>query len=605
MTSMTDINAMKVAVYPMQPTPVVILNPVTGNMLGSGMDGMIKVAVKGKTITTGATSVYTTIPDTSTGVAPNAIRLASTAACYARLGTPAEAAPATVAAGTGYATGDLLAVTGGTKTVATVLTPATLKVISATGGTLGTGYAVGDVITTTGGTSSTPTKFTVTHTQLSTATLNAAGTGYAAGNVITTAGTGATASTHATINVDTTKLTSIALNAKGQNYLVNDVLTLVGGTGTGGTATVTELELKSTAVNAPGSGYIINEVITTAESAGVAAQLKVTALQVISATVVGAGTGDLVAGAGTIVEGTTGTGTKFRASVTIGATNEIASVESITISGNYTVGMTNISAEPVTYISGNTGTTLTGATLSVVMGVKAVSIQAVGTYSVPSNTFTQASTTGSGVGATFNTNVFQIKTATLTTGGAYTVNGNTFTVTGGAGTGATFNTPVYGVNTFSIVNRGDYTVEATALTQNGATVPAGGTGATFSTPLFAPKTWTVSVQGLYSISAAILTQASIVGSSGTGTTFIPSYGIVTATVSTPGEYTIDPTNPVATTSTTGSGATFNIAMITDASAGDMLIMPGDALVVDARGFDHVAAVQVDYAGILQISPIEN
>ena len=270
MTSMTDINAMKVAVYPMQPTPVVILNPVTGNIMGSGMDGMVKIAVKGKTITTGGSSTYTSIPDTSTGVAPNAIRLASTAACYARLGTPAEAAPTVAAAGTGYATGDLLTVTGGTKTVATVLTPSTLKVISATAGTLGTGYATGDVITMAGGTSSVASELTITHTQLSTATLAAAGTGYASGNVITTASAGATAGTNAAITVNTTKLVSIALNAKGQNYTVNDVLTLVGGVGTGGTVTVTGLELKSTAVNAPGVGYVIDEVITTAQAATVA-----------------------------------------------------------------------------------------------------------------------------------------------------------------------------------------------------------------------------------------------------------------------------------------------------------------------------------------------
>ena len=48
-----------------------------------------------------------------------------------------------------------------------------------------------------------------------------------------------------------------------------------------------------------------------------------------------------------------------------------------------------------------------------------------------------------------------------------------------------------------------------------------------------------------------------------------------------------------------------MAMITAAAAGDMLIKPGDAVILDARGFDHVAAIQVTAAGILQVSPLEN
>lgn len=60
------------------------------------------------------------------------------------------------------------------------------------------------------------------------------------------------------------------------------------------------------------------------------------------------------------VTGTTGTGTKFQASVTI-AGGAITAILSITVAGAYTVLPTNLSAEPVT------GASLTGATLALAM----------------------------------------------------------------------------------------------------------------------------------------------------------------------------------------------------------------------------------------------
>jgi hypothetical protein len=81
---------------------------------------------------------------------------------------------------------------------------------------------------------------------------------------------------------------------------------------------------------------------------------------------------------------------------------------------------------------------------------------------------------------------------------------------------------------------------------------------------------------------------------------------LTATVVNPGAYTADPTNPVSTTSNlAGTGATFTATMITAAAAGDILITPYEALVIDAIGFARVAAIQVSGAGVLQISPLEN
>ena len=63
--------------------------------------GAICISNKGVAITTGGTAVDVAIPDTSYGPAPTRIRLAATAACYARLGTPGEGTAAVTDAGAG------------------------------------------------------------------------------------------------------------------------------------------------------------------------------------------------------------------------------------------------------------------------------------------------------------------------------------------------------------------------------------------------------------------------------------------------------------------------------------------------------------------------
>jgi hypothetical protein len=78
------------------------------------------------------------------------------------------------------------------------------------------------------------------------------------------------------------------------------------------------------------------------------------------------------------VTGTTGTGTKFQASVTISG-GAITAVNSVTVAGSYSALPTNLTAEPVT------GAGLTGATLS--LGMTAV-------WTANAVTTTNASATG-------------------------------------------------------------------------------------------------------------------------------------------------------------------------------------------------------------------
>jgi len=333
-----------------------------------GVGAGVAALVRGATITTGAGSAYVAIPDTLAGAPPNRIRLAATAACYARLGGSTEATVVESAAGSGYAPLDTITLTGGTFNSPMKLRVDTTKLVSTARDAIGTGYAVNDVITLSGG----------------------------------------TAVTRATLTLSTIQLASLALNAGGAGYAVNDTITLAGGTNT--TAAV---------------------VTVLTETAGII-------------------------------------GTFF-----------------ITTRGNYTVG---------------------------------------------SASFTQASTSGGGTGATFNAGLF-------------------------------------GVRTFTISDDGEYSANTTSFTQH-AVAPSGGTAATFNTALYGPET---------------------------------------ATVTDDGDYTVNPSNPVSqgSTSGAGTGATWTVAFMTAAAAGDLLVQPGDAIIVDAVGYDQVAAIQVTGAGILQIQPLEN
>lgn len=230
--------------------------------------------------------------------------------------------------------------------------------------------------------------------------------------------------------------TGATMAAAGTAYAPADTITLTGGTSTTATIlTVATTKIISAAVNAAGTGYVPNDTITlaggTATTNGI---LTVTHTQAVSATIAAAGTGG-TPGAATVT-GTTGTGTKFQAAVTIGAGGTISSVDSISLAGDYTVNPTDITQEPVT------GGSLTGAKLSVVMGVLTTTVTNAGAYTANAAAFTQGSTTSvAGTGATFNTVVYGVKAATVTTAGSYSVlpsNPVSQGSTSGSGTGATF-----------------------------------------------------------------------------------------------------------------------------------------------------------------------
>ena len=222
--------------------------------------------------------------------------------------------------------------------------------------------------------------------------------------------------------------------AAGTVYAPTDTVTLTGGTFSAATVlTVATTKIISAAVNAAGTGYVPNDTVTLAGGTFTTAGIfTVTHTKVVSATIVAAGSGG-TNGAQTVT-GTTGTGTKFQASVTITG-GVITAVNSISLAGDYTANPT-IAADPVTGPG-----PLTGATLAVVMGVLTTTVTNAGVYSVNAAAFTQSATSGVGTGVTFNTTVFGVNTVTVTTPGNYSVlpaNPVAQGASSGAGTGATF-----------------------------------------------------------------------------------------------------------------------------------------------------------------------
>ena len=187
----------------------------------------------------------------------------------------------------------------------------------------------------------------------------------------------------------------------------------------------------SAAVQAPGGSsthnYVPADTITLAGgTSSVAAILTVVSTQVVSATVVAGGTGG-TNGVQTVT-GTTGTGTKFQALVTI-AGGIVTAVNSISVAGAYTANPAVLTAEPVT------GASLTGCTLNVKMGVLTASVSTAGTYTVlPANPVAQASSSGAGTGATFNMTWDGLGGAVCTwTGSQFVITSNTTGVNSAVG----------------------------------------------------------------------------------------------------------------------------------------------------------------------------
>jgi hypothetical protein len=293
--------------------------------------------------------------------------------------------------------------------------------------------------------------------------------------------TGITRANPGVVSASATGVLSATANNGGvvSSYAPGDTITLAGGTFVSpAVLAVASTLLISVQVKSPGNGvYAPGDTITLAGGTeSLAPVVTVSHTQVASASIVNGGT----AGAdGTAtVTGTTGTGTKFQALVTISG-GAITAINSITSGGDYTINPTDPANEPVT------GGGLSGAVLNVSMGVLQLSVTTAGVLTAnPSDgEFTQASTSGSGTDAAFQFSVFGINSLTVSSGGVYTAlpsNPVSQASTSGSGKGAIFNISSGGVSAF---NNGDwvYLSDINGMTQlNGRTcVVAGATTTSF------------------------------------------------------------------------------------------------------------------------------
>lgn len=165
-----------------------------------------------------------------------------------------------------------------------------------------------------------------------------------------------------------------------------------------------------------------------------AATVTVTHTKVVSVAINGVGSGG-TPGASTLT-GTTGTGTKFQATVVIQGDGTLTGAPApvITVAGDYTVNPT-LTAEPVTATA-----SLVGVTVDLVMGVLTVSISHPGVYSaLPGATPISANTSPVvGTAATF-TLLFGVNSIVVTSGGAYETIAPTVNFSGAGGATATAN----------------------------------------------------------------------------------------------------------------------------------------------------------------------
>lgn len=254
----------------------------------------------------------------------------------------------------------------------------------------GSGYANGNTITISGGTFSTASVLTVNSTTLVSANISLVGGGYAPGDTSTMSG--GTASVNAILTIVTTQLEALEINAAGTGYLVNDFITLTGGT------------FSSPAI------------------------FQVTAID----------------GGGGVTDGV------------------------ITTPGSYTVNGTTFTQSSTTGI----GLGVTFNTPS--YGGRTFSILNGGTYTVNGATLVQSSSSGSGSGLTLNTTLYGVKTVQITTGGSYTAlpsNPVSQNVSSGSGTGATFNM-IFGVLSATVTSGGDNYVTAPNVVFNSGSAAA-------------------------------------------------------------------------------------------------------------------------------------
>ena len=205
-------------------------------------------------------------------------------------------------------------------------------------------------------------------------------------------------------------------------------------------------------------------------------------------TVVSPGTGIAINDTFNLVGGTlAAAGVNGNATATAGVPAKVTVTHAQLVGVAVNAGGTGYAVNDTITLAGGTAGTAAVVTVKTAPGgiIGSVQITTAGDYTVEATTFTQASTTGSGTGATFQSGVFGAKTLSLTTAGGYTVaptiTGAATTNVVGTGTGLTV-ASTYGLGTAVIDESGNYssapswTVTAADGNGSGASIATGSLG---------------------------------------------------------------------------------------------------------------------------------
>jgi len=266
-----------------------------------------------------------------------------------------------------------------------------------------------------------------------------------------------------------TNIQSVTVTAAG-SYATMPTL---GTSGSGSAATLApDMKAVSATVTTPGTGYIPADTITlTGGVHSTSAILTVDTVQLDSVVLNAAGTGynvnDLIVLAG----GTFSTAAILKVTA-IGVAGAVSTF-TVQSGGSYTV-------ETATFTQGSTSGTGSGATFNTaVWGVNTAHVSTAGSFTtLPANPVLQGSTSGVGTGAQF-TVLWGLLSVIVSAGGSGYTASSGFTVTGGGGTGGATGQLVLGSASYPNLPNGTSTLPTQTLTlANGTNGNAGVTDAT-------------------------------------------------------------------------------------------------------------------------------
>lgn len=249
--------------------------------------------------------------------------------------------------------------------------------------------------------------------------------------------TGITNASPAVLSLDTSGPSVTSNNdAVTSSYAPGDTVTLAGGVfSVPAVLNINDTLLQQLAVNAIGNGYAPADTINLNGGTAIStAVVTVATTQVASVA--------LISGIGTpntagVVTGTTGNGTKFTAICTANSSGFVTSA-TLQTGGVYTQNPANIANEQAT------GPGAFVVHLSLTMGVQGIVVSTPGVFSAnpAGGNFTQASSSGSGTGATFSHALMAPSDVSFASPGTYTTfpsNPVGQASTSGTGVGVTFN----------------------------------------------------------------------------------------------------------------------------------------------------------------------